>query len=74
MNIGRHYSGPRRNWVDDCDYCGARHHRHELVGPDADGFLRCPDDAEGRSIMEIDAQRAMDSAEPSTVRGKTRNY
>lgn len=71
--IGRTYLGPRRNWVDTCDYCGVDWHRDELE-VDANGYLTCPDDRSGRVEKELDYQRAIDAAEPSIVRGKTREY
>lgn len=73
ITIGRKYQGPSRNWAEYCDYCGVLWHRHELR-MDEDGYLACPDDQPGRSVKAIDYQRAVDSSEPSTVKGKTRDY
>lgn len=72
--IGRRYSGPRRQWADTCDYCGVRWHRSELGQPDENGFLACPDDRDGRVEKTLDYLRAAGASEPSTVRGKTRQY
>lgn len=73
MHIGRTYSGPRRNWTDLCDYCGVEYHRNELK-MDPNGYLACPDDVAGRTERELDEIQAANSSEPSTVRGKTREY
>lgn len=69
--IGRRYSGPSRNWQEMCDYCGAQWLRSDLT-LDPQGYLACPDDRDGRTVKEIDYQRAGDSSEPCIVRGKTR--
>lgn len=71
MHIGRRYSGRKREYTADCDYCGVRFHRAELV-LNPEGFLACPDDRDGRTAIEIDYQRAMDSAVPTTINGKRR--
>lgn len=74
QTIGRTYSGPSRNWQEKCDYCDVKWHRNELVGPNDDGYLACPDCNEGRWVKTLDYQRAIDASEPSTVRGKTRTF
>lgn len=71
--IGRHYYGPRRNWIDTCSFCGVEWPRHKLV-LDPDGYLRCPDDLEGRGPIELDTGNAMAASDMPVVRGKTRYY
>jgi hypothetical protein len=39
-----------------------------------DGYLVCPDDMDGRVGKAIDYQRAVDSSEPSIIRGRTTEY
>ena len=69
--VGRKYNGPTRNWLDKCDFCDVVYPRHRLILDD-DGFLRCPDDAEGRSMQALSAGAAAGAADATTVRGKTR--
>lgn len=73
MTIGRTYCGPRRNWAEDCDYCGVKWHRSELRMNES-GFLACPDDRDGRVEKALDYQRAIDASDPSIIRGKSREY
>lgn len=69
--IGRRYSGPSRNWEEECSYCGVTWLRSELT-LDVAGYLACPDDRDGRTAKEIDYQRAADSGEADIIRGRTR--
>lgn len=71
MHIGRHYQGRPREYTDKCSYCGVTFHRGELT-LNAEGFLACEDDRSGRTAIEIDYQRAMDSSVPTTINGKKR--
>lgn len=73
ITIGRRYQGPSRNWEEICDYCGVTWLRSEMR-LDENGCMACPDDMGGRVSMDIDRQRAIDSSEPSIVKGKTREY
>lgn len=69
LTIGRKYSGRTREYTADCDICGVRWHRADLtLMPDM--TLACPDDASGRTALEIDRQRAIDASEPSFIGGK----
>lgn len=67
--IGRNHVGPARTWAEECSYCGVMWLRTDMVR-NADGYLACPDDREGRTAIEIDAQRASDASEVSVIRGK----
>jgi len=70
--IGKHYVGPLYNHTDMCDYCGTYYHRTDLVGPDADGFLRCNDCRKGLTLKELADISAADVGYIEPVRGKTR--
>lgn len=69
--IGRRYHGPTRNWAEDCDVCGVKWHRHEMRRT-LEGHLVCPDDAEGRTGLEITLLLAAEGATGEVVKGKTR--
>lgn len=43
---------PRGDYRAQCAYCGMTWYRSDLFR-DADGFLRCPDDADGESNIEL---------------------
>lgn len=67
--IGYKHRGPLRDHTSFCDYCGVAWLRSELIGPDDDGYYRCPDDAEGRSVKTLDYIRALNASEPHEVMG-----
>ena len=72
QTIGHRYHGPRYNYTDLCDFCGAPWHRTDLR-LNRDGLLYCPIDAqEAESRLDISdiASAAVGYIEP--VRGKTR--
>lgn len=73
MTIGRHYVGPRRNWIDTCDYCAVDWPRDQLVVDD-NGYLACPDDRDGRVEKALDRLRAAGMGNVTPVRGKSREY
>lgn len=73
ITVGRKYHGPKRNWLDQCDFCGITWPRHKLT-LDPDGYLRCPDDRAGRGPLELDSGNAMASSDMPVIRGKTRYY
>jgi hypothetical protein len=66
--IGRRYFGKRPNYAARCDYCDVRWHRDEMR-TDANGFLACPDDQEGRT--EMDLQLSGLTRSPGVVLGPT---
>ena len=70
--IGKHYHGPIYNYTDMCDYCGCMWHRTDMIGPDADGFLRCPDCFEGKTLNELSAEAAAEVGYIEPVKSKTR--
>src|SRR5688572_17317190 len=57
--IGRRWPGtaPRGDFACSCDICGVVWRRSELT-KDADGNLRCPEDAPGRATLELDRANA----------------
>jgi hypothetical protein len=69
--IGRHYQGPQYNHTDFCDICGCPWHRTDLF-LDADGWLRCPNDRDGLSYVEMADISAQAVGEIEPLRGKTR--
>jgi hypothetical protein len=48
------------------------YHRTDLTGPDADGFLRCPDCREGLTLSELADIAAQNVGEIQPVEGKKR--
>jgi hypothetical protein len=52
QTIGRHYHGPRYNYIELCGDCGTMWHRSDLIR-DADGNLRCPQCREPETANEL---------------------
>lgn len=69
--IGRNYHGPLHNYTDMCDYCGGMWHRDKLV-LDPEGKLRCPDDMDGLTELELAEISAQNVGEIQPVEGKKR--
>lgn len=57
ITIGRRHNGPRRDYQRVCDVCGVNWLRSKLRRV-SDGFLVCPDDADGRWSKELDQANA----------------
>lgn len=65
--IGRRYTlGVRGDYQRDCDYCGARWHRSQLVR-DSAGLYQCPDDR-GKSTLDLSRENAAAAASVQPVR------
>lgn len=67
--ISRHYrlpapAGERRV---NCDYCGMKWYRSELVR-DPSGYLACPDDQDGRDISTLDRLNSQYAARAAQAR------
>jgi len=72
QTIGRHYQGPRFNYTDLCDYCGAPWHRTDLQ-LNSDNRLYCPGcTEEAESLKDINDACAENVGYIEPVRGKTR--
>lgn len=54
-----------------CDYCDVRWHRSDLR-MNAEGFLACPDDYDGRTGRELDALRADAAADSAVINTNVR--
>jgi hypothetical protein len=70
LTISRHFNGTRRDFAADCDVCGVKWHRSEMVR-NGDGLLVCPDDREGKTATELGYEEMIAAADPSPlIRGR----
>ena len=70
MTIRKRYHGPRFNWRDLCDLCGAPYERSNLF-LDPDHRLLCASCKE-KSPMELDRINAANGTKPIVIEGKSR--
>jgi len=69
--IGKRYHGRLFEHTDMCDYCGTMWHRSKLH-LDAEGKLRCPQEGNGLTPLELDQIGQAEAGQIKPVEGKRR--